>query len=132
MKRLALIAGVLLLIAGAAGFVPALCPDGKLFGIFAVDTMHNIVHIATGILALALGAAGEVPARTFFRILGIVYAAVTVMGFVASRDGQVMGMAVNMADNFLHLAIAAVGLYLGFFWHRELPPSNRGPDLRGA
>ena len=128
MKRLAMIFGVLYLIAGIAGFVPALCPDGKLFGLFAVDAMHNVVHIASGVAAIAMASAGELWARNFFRIFGVVYGLVTLMGFFASRDGMVLGMAMNMADNFLHLAISAVSLYLGFFWHRE--PLHR--DLRGA
>lgn len=132
MKRLAIIAGVIFLIVGIAGFIPALCPNGMLFGIFAVDTMHNIVHLATGAVAIALGLASESAARNFFRVFGIVYALVTVMGFVAGRDGQVMGMAMNMADHFLHLAIAAVSLYLGFFWGTTPTGRGHGPDLRGA
>jgi hypothetical protein len=58
MKTFALIFGLGFLAAGIAGFVPGLCPDGKLFGLFAVDTLHNIVHVATGALALAMRAMG--------------------------------------------------------------------------
>ena len=132
MKRWATIFGVVFLAVGIAGFIPALCPNGLLFGIFAVDAMHNIVHIASGVLALGMAAAGEGAARNYFRIFGVVYALVTVMGFVAGRDGQVMGMAMNMADHFLHLALAVALLGLGFFWHRDIPARGAGPDLRGA
>jgi hypothetical protein len=42
-----------------------------------------------------------------------VYALVTVVGFV--QGNTVLGiLPVNLADNFLHLVIAAVSLYLGF------------------
>lgn len=126
MKRAAQIVGVLFLVAGIAGFIPALCPDGKVFGIFAVDAMHNAVHIISGIIALAMAFGEEATARTYFRIFGVVYALVTVLGFMAGRDGQVMGMAMNMADNVLHLVFAVAFLYLGFGWHRALPPT-RGP-----
>ena len=120
MKRLALIFGVLFIATGLAGFVPALCPNGLLFGLFATNAMHNIVHIASGILALAMAFGTDGTARNYFRIIGVVYALVTIMGFAAGNDGQLMGMAMNMADNFLHLFLAVAGLWLGFFWNRDV------------
>ena len=122
MKRAAQIVGVLFLIAGIAGFIPALSPNGMLFGLFAVNGLHNIVHIGSGILALAMAFGTDATARTYFRIIGVVYALVTVLGFVAGRDGLLMGVAMNRADNVLHLLFAVAFLYLGFAWHRELPP----------
>ena len=62
----------------------------------------------------------------------IVYVLMTVMGFVAGRDGQLMGMAINMPDNVLHLAIGLIALYLGFSGAGHALPPPRGPDLRGA
>lgn len=134
MKGFAIFFGVLLLAAGAGGFVPALTPNGQLLGIFAVDTMHNVVHIATGILAIAMGIAGVAQARMFFRVIGVVYAVVAVMGFVGGHDGTVMGMHMNMADHLLHTGIAILGLALGFAGDaRATPPDRRrGPDLRGT
>ena len=131
MKSLAFIAGVVLLLLGIAGFVPALCPNEMLFGVFAADTAQNLFHVITGILAIALGAAGEGPARMAFRLVGIVYALVAVMGFVAARNGDLMGMAINMADNVLHAAIAGVGLWIGFFSGTAvLPPPGPRHDMR--
>ena len=127
MKRTARIVGVLFLVAGIAGFIPALCPDGMLFGIFAVNAMHNLVHIASGILALAMAFSTGATARAYFRIVAAVYTLLAVVGFVAGRDGLLMGMAMNMADNVLDLALAVVFLYLGFVWNRELPPQHHGP-----
>ena len=131
MKKWATIIGALFLVAGIAGFIPALCPNGLLLGLFAVDTMHNIVHIASGLAALGLAAVSENACRNYFRIFGTVYALVTLMGFFGARDGMVMGMAMNMADNFLHLGLSALLLWLGFF-HNRAPLPGRGPDLRGA
>jgi hypothetical protein len=133
MKGFAIFFGILLLAAGAGGFVPQLTPDGLLLGIFAVDTMHNVVHVITGILAIAMGVAGVAQARMFFRLIGVVYAVIAVLGFVGGRDGHVMGMAMNMADHLLHVGIAILGLALGFaFDLRPTPPDQRrGPDLRG-
>ncbi len=130
MKRFAIIFGVVLLATGIAGFIPALNPNGMLFGIFAVDAMHNVVHIVTGLAALGMAMAGEAQARLFFQIFGIAYAVIAVLGFVAGRDGQVMGMAMNMADHVLHVAIAALSLWLGFA--TRLGTTGRGPGLSGA
>lgn len=133
MKRFAIIFGAILLVIGIAGFVPALTPDGRIFGIFAVDAMHNVVHIVTGLAAIACAMASELAARTFFRIFGVVYGLIAVLGFMTGGDGQVMGMAMNMADHVLHVGIAAISLWAGFLWHRDLTP-GRGPDagLRGV
>lgn len=125
MKGFAIVFGIVFLALGIAGFIPALCPNGMLFGIFAVDAMHNIVHIATGLAAIGFGMAGAGPARMFFRIFGVVYGLIAILGFVMTKDGQLLGMTMNMADHWLHVAVAAVSLWAGFAWHpgEEPPPA---------
>ena len=132
MKRLAIAAGIIFILAGAAGFVPALCPSGLLFGLFAVTEMHNIVHIATGVLALLLAFGGGTSARVFFCIAGVVYAVVAVLGFMHVQGGPVGMLGMNTADNYLHAVLAVIGLWIGFFMHRSVmpPPSGPGRDLR--
>ena len=130
MKRFAQVFGAAFLLAGIAGFIPALCPDGKLFGLFAVDTVHNLVHIATGVISIALSMVSEAATRNFFRIFGIVYGLVAVLGLF-SGDQPVLGlMANNMPDVILHFAASFVALYCGFAGAGMTPPS-RGP-LREA
>ena len=52
-------------------------------------------------------------ARLYFKVFGIVYALITVLGFI--QGNTVLGlMAVNMADNLLNLVIALVALWAGF------------------
>jgi hypothetical protein len=86
--------------------------DGdKLIGIFEVNGIHNLVHIASGAALLALSpkrATARLAALTF----GVVYGLVTIIGFV---DGDsVLGIIpVNMADNFLHLAISGLAIAAG-------------------
>ena len=101
-----------MLIAGIAGFVPALSPGGLALGLFEVNALHNIVHILTGVLAL--WAAGTVAnTRLFFKVFGIVYGLITVLGIVMS--GNILGLImINMADTLLHVAITVVALYIGF------------------
>ncbi len=111
----AMVFGVVFLLIGVLGFVPGITQDGDpklLLGIFAVDALHNIIHIASGVLAL-IAARSAAYAKTYFQVFGIVYALVTVAGFV--QGDTVLGLIpTNLADNLLHLVIAASALYLGF------------------
>ena len=112
-RKVALIFGVVLLAVGLLGFVPALTPDGRLLGIFAVDTLHNLVHVATGLAGIGAYVAGSRASRVYFQVFGVVYAIVTLVGFL--QGDTVLGLIpVNVADNLLHLAITALALYLGF------------------
>ncbi|HUQ85129.1 MAG TPA: DUF4383 domain-containing protein [Candidatus Limnocylindrales bacterium] len=112
-RSTALWVGVVILVVGLVGFVPPLVPDGKVLGIFLVDPFHNIVHILTGALAIFASKSSESAARTYFKVFGVVYALVTVLGFTTG-NGLLGLIPVNGADNFLHLAIAAAYLYFGF------------------
>ena len=118
-KKLAILFGVVFLLVGVLGFVPALSPthsDGMhyLLGLFMVGGVHNIIHLLSGAAALAAGLMSEKYAQWYFRIFGSVYALVTVIGFI--QKTTVLGIFdVNMADNFLHLVLAIVILGIGFF-----------------
>ena len=58
--------------------------------------------------------AGAGPARTFFRIFGVVYAAVAALGFYYG-DQPILGLiSNNMADVWLHVVLAVAMLFLGF------------------
>jgi len=105
--------GWIILIVGIAGFIPGIVSTSGLeLGIFHVDPMHNLIHIVSGLIALfcaqSLGAA-----KTFFKIFGIVYGLIAILGFIAP-GGVVLGMVMNTADNLLHVVIALYALYYGF------------------
>jgi hypothetical protein len=52
--------------------------------------------------------------RTFFRIFGIIYAIVAVLGFY-NGDQPLLGLiSNNTADTWLHVALAVIMLLLGF------------------
>lgn len=113
MQKLARVFGVVFVAIGVLGFVPGVTSNGSLLGIFQVDTMHNIVHLVTGVLAFVAASGAGNNSRLFFQVFGVVYAIVTVIGFM--QGTSVLGiMAVNGADNILHLVLAAAALYLGF------------------
>lgn len=114
LKTIALLFGVVFLVVGILGFVPAVTPNQMLLGIFHVNTAHNVVHLLSGVLALWAGMSSAAYARLYFRLFGVVYALVAVLGFLAG-NGMVLGLiSNNMADTALHMVIALVALTLGF------------------
>ncbi len=102
------ILGVVLVLVGILGFFMS----NPLLGIFEVDMLHNIIHLASGAIALIV-AGNQMMSKMFLIIFGLVYAGVALIGYV--QGNTVLGLfAVNMADNILHAAIAAVCLVVGF------------------
>lgn len=102
------ILGLVLTIVGIAGFF-----SGGMLLWFQVDTVHNIVHLLSGLVALYCFSSSQSYSRMYLIIFGLVYALVTILGF--SMGGDILGLfTANAADNYLHLAIAAVSLIVGF------------------
>ena len=110
-RFLAVLFGIGFIFAGVAGFMPAFMINGALFGIFEVDTTHNLVHIISGVIAI-MAATSHRMARLFFQVFGVIYTVIAIVGF--ARAGNLYLMHVNMADNFLHLGIGVVAILLGF------------------
>ena len=54
-KTMAVLFGVVFLLVGILGFVPAVTKDEMLLGIFHVNTAHNAVHLLSGVVALLCG-----------------------------------------------------------------------------
>lgn|SRR5438552_2778570 len=113
-KTAAILFGLVFLLVGILGFVPAATSNEMLLGIFHVNFAHNIVHLASGAVFLLCGMSGPGPSRTFFKIFGIVYALVAALGFYYG-DQPILGIVSNnMADVWLHVVLAVVMLFLGF------------------
>src|SRR5437868_10373151 len=113
-RTLALLFGVVFLLIGILGFVPSVTPNEMLLNIFHVNAAHNAVHLLTGVVALLAGIAGVGASKIFFKIFGVVYGLVAVLGFVVG-DGMLLGfISNNMADTWLHVGIAVVSLIVGF------------------
>lgn len=112
-KKLVTILGVVFLLIGVLGFVPGLTPDGHLLGIFAVDGIHNVVHLLSGILAVAIAGRSEASAKSFAKVFGIVYGLVALLGIIAPGTTNMI-MHVNSADNMLHVFLSVVFLVVGY------------------
>lgn len=115
-QRFAAVFGLVYLIVGLAGFALTGVDDfaGQHHAtllIFAVNPLHNVIHLALALIWLA-----AVPrhhtARLANMAIGGVLGLVTVLGFVGVTG--MLGMSgFADPDNFLHLATATLSLYFG-------------------
>lgn len=113
LRILAIFFGLIMIAFGILGFMPEFVKEGKLMGIFSVNFWHNAIHLATGILSLLCGFSSSATSKVFFILFGLTYLTIAVLGFMLGQ-GMLFGMvAINHADNWLHLAISIATLYFG-------------------
>jgi hypothetical protein len=109
LKNVLYVLGVVFILIGLLGFF-----NNPILGIFATDTVHNVIHLLSGVLALAF-AGKPSQAKMFAMVFGIIYALVAIVGFLTASGSKALGLfVVNGADNWLHVVIAIVLLYFGF------------------
>ncbi|MCU1430946.1 MAG: hypothetical protein JWP95_51 [Actinotalea sp.] len=122
---LALVIGVVYLLVGLAGFAITgfdnfLEHDHSqtLLG-FAINPLHNIVHILIGILGITMWSSRS-GARTFGWILAVVYGLTTIYGFIVGQeDNPANILNINGADNILHLVSTLAGLAIALWPDRD-------------
>ena len=118
-KTVLYVLGAVFIVVGLLGFV-----NHPVLGIFEVNTLHNLIHLASGILALIYAGMAESQAKTFAVVMGVIYALVTILGFLLG--GNILGLIhTNLADNLLHLVLAVVFLAVGL--GKATATSNMGP-----
>ncbi len=110
-QMFALVFGAVYILVGLLGFI-----NDPILGIFNVNVLHNIVHLAIG-AAWVFSSRDHATAKTVSLAIGVVYLLVAVLGFVAQDLMEdlldITEGATGMADNFLHLASGALGVYFG-------------------
>ncbi len=119
-QRFAQIFGLVYLLVGILGFIPPLLTgnipgvigpfSGLLLGLFAVNWLHNIAHIAIGAAGLASyrSAAG---ARSYAIGVGVLYLLLFVIGLILPTVFGLLPL--NGPDNILHLVSGAAALAIG-------------------
>ena len=124
-RRFAAILGIVFLAIGLAGFIPLLIwppqggalamgsQHGLLLGLFPVNAMHNLAHLAFGAWGLA-AARSPGGAVLYARGVAIAYAALTLMGFIPALDELFGLMPLYGNGIWLHLALAATAAYVGW------------------
>ena len=114
LRAIAGIFGILFLIAGVLGFFPSIAPNSQLLGCFLINPVHNLVHIITGIIALWVAYTSVHASTIFFKIFGIVYVLVALLGLYYGEQPIFGLIANNMPDVGLHFVVGIISLILGF------------------
>ncbi len=86
--------------------------EGNNLIIFEVNPLANIVHILVGALLLGGAARGAVASKQVNILVGAVYLVLGLVGFFIYGTAANI-LALNTADHFLHLATAALALFVG-------------------
>jgi hypothetical protein len=101
--------GVLYVAIGVLGFVPGITSNGLLLGIFQVNSLHNIAHLALGAVLIWGGMSASYVMVN--KVLAVVFGVLVVASFVAPILEQ---LPLNPPDTILHLASMALTGYIGF------------------
>jgi hypothetical protein len=122
--------GVVFLLVGILGFIPGITTHydmmsfaghdsmAKLFGVFNVSILHNLVHLAFGVVGL-IAARRPGAARTYLIAGGVIYLVLFVYGLVVDKTSSANFVPLNTADNWLHLILAVGMIALGVVFSRR-------------
>ncbi len=118
-KTAAGISGAVYLLVGIAGFIPIVGgADGiaahNLLGLFPVNAVHNVVHMAVGALGLLAYSRGASASRLFARGIGIIYLVLAVAGAIFNTGNFLGIVPIGGLDIALHAVSALVLLVVGF------------------
>lgn len=130
-RYFALIWGIVFLAITASGFIPgawtpapAHYPDlavdsmyGDALGTFPVNILHNLVHLVFGVWGI-LAYRSYDSAKTFAKVVAVVYAMFAVMGLIPGLDTTFGLVPLFGSDVWLHVLLAAPAAYFGFV-HRD-------------
>jgi hypothetical protein len=128
-RNFALAAGVIYIIVGILGFIPGLvrmpsvnAPEvevtanyGYLLGLFPVNILHTLFHLAIGVWGV-IAARRPHAARRYAQSIAIIYGALTVLGLISAFDlNTLFGLLpLHGHDVWLHGLTAIAAAYFGF------------------
>ena len=137
-KTFAMVLGVVFVIVGILGFVPGITrmhemddPNlavegpghGLLLGLFHVNVLHNLVHIAFGVLGILIARAGK--ARDYCRFVAVAYGLLAILGLIPAMKLQyTFGLIpIEGHDVWLHALIALAAAIFGWKPEVAAPPT---------
>lgn len=118
LKKYAKIFGIVMILIGLLGFIPGLTEKEMFFRVFRVNPLLNFIHLATGLIAYFVARLNFNATRLLFQVLGVFYAIISFLGFVHAHKMIFKVVANNIADSWLHLAMAAFCIFMGFFYKK--------------
>jgi hypothetical protein len=127
-RNFAMVLGVIYIVVGVLGFVPPLLTTpadapplafdqgcGYLFGLFPVNILHSLVHLAVGVWGV-LAARTLAAARTYALSVAIIFGVLTVMGLIPGLNTVFGLLPLFGHDVWLH---ALTAIAAGYFAFRE-------------
>jgi hypothetical protein len=118
LQKLAGVFGVIFILVAVLGFISpgglvmTMDPTtGMVLGVFPVNLLHNIVHLAFGAWGLVAARTWS-GSKTFFTAGGIIYALLTVVGFLSPMGFGMVPL--GGTDIWLHAVLAIAMLGIGF------------------
>ncbi|HKV21702.1 MAG TPA: DUF4383 domain-containing protein [Mycobacterium sp.] len=135
-----IVAGALLIV-GLLGFLPGVTTHhdllqfaghhsgAKLFGVFAVSILHNLLHMALGVAGLVMARTYAL-ARAYFLIGGLAYLGLFAYGIAIDHGSSANVIPVNSADNWLHFGLGVGMLLLGLTLAGQHDPTKRRARVR--
>ena len=131
-QRFAQVFGAIYLLVGILGFIPPLLLGttmgwgpfgGYLLGLFAVNWLHSLAHLAIGVAGLATFRNPDA-ARYYALVVGVAYILLFLLGLFGGPVGPLDGLLpLNGLDNVLHLLTAVVAL--GAYYYSARPEAER-------
>ena len=136
-RKFALIFGAIYVLIGILGFVPGLSTHtpaldaahpvsvetahGLLLGLFPINIIHNLVHIAIGAWGI-FGSRTYSGAKVFAQGVAVLYGLLTILGLIPSEATKtLLGLApIHGYDIVLHAFSALVAAYFGFLRHETV------------
>jgi hypothetical protein len=140
-QKAALAVGAVFLLVGILGFVPGITTNfddmtfaghesqAKLFDVFQVSVLHNVVHLLFGVAGL-VAAKRMSASRTYLIGGGAVYLVLWVYGLIVDHDSDGNFVPVNRADDWLHFALGLGMIGLGLALSRRSDTSTRHTGAR--
>jgi hypothetical protein len=118
LQKIAGVFGIIFILVAVLGFISpgglvmAMDPTtGMVLGVFPVNLLHNIVHLLFGIWGL-IASRTWAGSRQFFTVGGIIYAVITVVGFLSPTGFGIIPL--GGADIGLHAVLAIAMLGIGY------------------
>ncbi|MHB0776079.1 DUF4383 domain-containing protein [Halomonas sp. WWR20] len=125
-KKFALIFGIIYTLVGILGFIPGLVtmPDmtgelavdaghGRLLGLFPVNFLHNLVHLAVGIWGI-VAAKSFSAAVVYAKANAVLFALLAILGLIPATNTLFGLTPLYGNDIWLHILNALVAGYFGF------------------
>ncbi len=111
-KTISLVFGIVFVLVAVLGMIGTPIIGAGEGALFHTNTAHDVVHLVIGLVLLAVAWFAVDKAALALKVIGVVYLLVAVLGFAVT--GPLLGLIeVNMADNWLHVVLGVVILWLG-------------------